>query len=123
MAYSPKPKTCVWFSRHMPTPAQRRSLAEYEITTINPPGRAYSAVDAWTLITNRVKKPDLIVAVLPLGMLREVVERANAENIPVVQARPLPHPDGRKRRDWQWAGKWDRVLAVRKEMQEWTPDT
>lgn len=123
MAYSPKPKTCVWFSRHTPKEAQRRSLSEYEIVQVNPPGRAYSAVDAWVLITNRVKKPDLIVAVLPLGMLRQLVERANQHGVPVVQARPLTYPDGRKRRDWEWSGKWERVLEIRKEVQEWTPDS
>lgn len=123
MAYSPKPKTCVWFSRHAPKEAQRRSLSEYEIVQVNPTGRALSAIDAWVLITNRVKKPDLIMAVMPLGMLQIFVEIANQHGVPVVQARPLTYPDGRKRRDWEWAGKWDRVLAVRKEMQEWTPDS
>jgi len=119
MAYSPKPKTCAWFSRHTPTPAQHRSLAEYEITVINPPGRAYSAVDAWTLITNRIRKPDLIVAVLPLGMLRQFVEIANQHGVPVIQAVMTPLPRG----DWDWSGKWQRVLEIRKEVQEWTPDS
>lgn len=117
MAYTPKPKTCAWFSRHTPTPAQHRSLSEYDITVINPPGRAYSAVDAWTLITNRIAKPDLIVAVLPLGMLRRLVDIATAHGVPVVQARTLPRPGG----EWEWVGKWDQVLAIRKDTREWTP--
>ena len=119
MAYSPKPKTCVWFSRHAPTPAQRRSLSAYEIVQVNPPGRAYSAVDAWTLITNRARTPDLIVAVLPLGMLRQLVERANVYAVPVIQASMKALPRDR----WEWDGTWNRVLAVRKEVQEWTPDS
>lgn len=121
MAYSPKPKTCVWFSRHPPEPAQHRSLSEYDITVINPTGRAYSAVDAWTLITNRIQKPDLIMAVLPLGMLQTLVDIANTHGIPVIQARPQPSPNGRKRDKWTWSGKWDRVVKVEKLLEEWTP--
>lgn len=121
MGYSPKPKTCAWFSRHAPTPAQHASLSDYDIIMINPPGRAYSAIDAWVLITNRISKPDLIVAVLPLGMLQTLVNIANTHGVPVIQARPLTHPDGRKRDTWTWSGKWDRVVKVEKLLEEWTP--
>ena len=56
---------------------------------------------------------------LPLGMLRQLVERANVYAVPVIQASMKALPRDR----WEWDGTWNRVLSVRKEMQQWTPDS
>lgn len=79
---------CIWLSRHVPTPAQRRSLAGYVIHQINPPGRFFSAVDALVMVENAARAAggmDVIVVVMPYGMQKHFLELVNGR-APVLRA-------------------------------------
>lgn len=80
-------KTCVWLSRHKPTPAQLKTLAGYKIIQRHPPTRYYSAEDALmlTLNANGGCFPDLVVAVMGLSMLQKFV-RLVGGRVAVVRA-------------------------------------
>lgn len=110
-------KKCAWISRHQPLTAQRKSLADYQIIQINPPGpRLLSAADAIALSQTACGGwPDLFVVVMPVLMLKQFCERVNG-HVPIV--RSVVKPD----QNPSWSGHWEQVLAIQFVTQEWLPN-
>lgn len=107
---------CAWVSRHMPTKPQLRSLCAYDVRIINPPGRLWSAADALVLSQNACGGwPDLFVVVMPLSMLKTLLEKIDGR-APVVRAVV------KLREDPVWTGHWEQVTCVQVSTQEWLPE-
>lgn len=81
---------CAWLSRHDPTPEQERSLRGYDIIPVRSPKRFQGGYDALAqmLIKCDRRRPALIMAVMPNGMLAEfmVALQQKGLDIPVIQA-------------------------------------
>jgi len=108
-------KQCAWISRHPPLKAQRESLAAYRIHQINPPGRLWSAADAVVLAQNVCGGwPDLFVVVLPVIMLKQLVELVDGR-APVLRSVVKPWEDQ------PWSGHWHQVTSVQINTREWFP--
>lgn len=109
-------KTCAWISRHPPTAEQRKSLADYRIILINPPGRLWSAADAIALSeTGCGKWPDLFVVVMPVMMLKRFCELVNGRT-------PILRSIVKHEKRPTWSPPWEQVIAVHFVTQTWTPD-
>lgn len=108
---------CVVLSRHKLTPAQARTLAGYTIHQVHPPTRFFSAKDALVLMQNACggRFSQLVVAVMPLGMLQDFV-RLIGDRVPVVRG-IFDHSCEPMR-----FVRWERVLDVRIISEVWTPE-
>lgn len=107
---------CAWLSWHEPTAAQRKSLAAYRIVQINPTGRYWSPGDAWALAQTRCGGvPDLVVAVMPTGMLKAFLRLVD-RRVPVVRAVMDFSADPPI-----WTGQWEQIVRVSVVTTDWTP--
>lgn len=109
-----KKQVCAWLSRHPPSAAQRRSLANYQIVQM--PDRWTSAHQAWRRVIERCEThPMLIVVVMPEDMLCQFIDLAQGSQI----VRPkMSYFDSD-----HWTGVWQRVYVYPKlGFQAWKPE-
>jgi len=112
--YPPKKQLCVWLSRHPPSPAQYRSLADYRIVQF--PQRWTSAEEAWRYVANHTDThPALAVVVMPSDMLTEFILMAGRTQV--------IHPKMAYFDQRHWTGKWQRVYVYPKlGFRSWEPE-
>lgn len=100
-----KKQLCAWLSRHPPSAAQRRSLADYRIVQF--PQRWTSAQEAWKCVLDTCEmRPVLAVVVMPEPMLCAFIEMAGRT---LVIHPKMAYSDNR-----HWTGKWQRVIVYPK---------
>lgn len=113
----PNEKVCVWLSRHKPEPEQIESLKDYSIVQFGGHIKYENADDIIGDIQIKLGfiKPDLVMAVLPETILADLAKKISP--VPVIRGIMNFSGDNAK-----WSGRWVRVVNIRINTEEWSPE-
>lgn len=111
-------KKVLWFSRHIMTPEQKAALGECEILQID------KTINSAYELEQEIKAADVVAIVAPINLQQQFLKLA--EDRPVIMAvndRVLvPAEDGSESKVEFRFVKWERLLSIKIEKEDYLPE-